>query len=216
MTPTPPPAKETTAQALVRAATMIFGQKGFEAASTREIAAAAKTNVASIAYHFGGKEGLRAACAEHFAQTVGALLANAARIEPTTPQEAAALLGQIVESLSQQLIGNAALRPMVAFVQREMTAEGPGVDMLYNALALPAHARLCQLWALATGGDAESDEVKLVVFSLIGQLIYFRIGAPLVTRRMGWPAIGPNEAQAIARILRRNVETILSSARGAK
>ena len=54
-----------TRDAIVRAAMRGFAEKGFEATSIREIAAMAGTNVASISYHFGGKDGLRAACAEH-------------------------------------------------------------------------------------------------------------------------------------------------------
>ena len=48
----------------------LFGAKGFEATSTREIASAANANIASIAYHFGGKEGLRLACAEMVGQRI--------------------------------------------------------------------------------------------------------------------------------------------------
>lgn len=214
---TPPPTsdrpREGTALALVQAAITIFGAKGFEGASTREIAAAAQTNVASIAYHFGGKEGLRAACAEHFAQTIEAMLAKAMQHQPEGPQEAGALIGETVENMARQLIGNDALRPMVAFVLRELTQDGPGVEVLYRALVLPAHQRLCRLWALASGADPESEEVRLVVFSLIGQLVYFRIGAPIVKRRMGWPTLGPDEAARIAATLRRNVEVILQTAR---
>ena len=51
---------DATRLALIRAALDLFGAKGFEAASTRDVAAAAGANLASIAYHFGGKEGLRA------------------------------------------------------------------------------------------------------------------------------------------------------------
>ena len=63
------------ATAIVEAAMRGFAEKGFAATSTREIAALAGTNVASISYHFGGKEGLRAACAEHIVELMGGVLA---------------------------------------------------------------------------------------------------------------------------------------------
>ncbi len=59
-----------TRAALIRVGLDLFGARGFEAASTRAIAAAAGANVAAIAYHFGGKEGLRLACADHVAATI--------------------------------------------------------------------------------------------------------------------------------------------------
>ena len=55
---------QQTRAALIAAGLRLFGEKGFDATSTRDIAAAANTNIASIAYHFGGKEGLRLACAQ--------------------------------------------------------------------------------------------------------------------------------------------------------
>ena len=53
-----------TREALIRAGLDLFGRHGFEASSIREIAQAAGVNSAGIAYHFGGKDGLRQACAE--------------------------------------------------------------------------------------------------------------------------------------------------------
>ena len=40
--------------------------------------------------------------------------------------------------------------------------------------------------------------MRLAVFALIGQVVYFRIAQPLVRRRMGWSRIGADEAARIA------------------
>lgn len=64
---------EQTRGALVRAALKLFGQQGFDGTSTREIAAEAKANIGSIAYHFGGKEGLRLAAADFIVDTIQAV-----------------------------------------------------------------------------------------------------------------------------------------------
>ena len=61
---------DATRLALIHAALDLFGAKGFEASSTRAVAAAAGANLGSIAYHFGGKQGLRLACADHVVATV--------------------------------------------------------------------------------------------------------------------------------------------------
>ncbi len=58
-----------TRAALIQAALRLFGQKGFDGTSTREIATAAGANIGSIAYHFGGKEGLHTATADHIVET---------------------------------------------------------------------------------------------------------------------------------------------------
>ncbi len=47
-----------TRQALIKAATVLFAQNGYEGASVRAIVGRAGANQAAITYHFGGKEGL--------------------------------------------------------------------------------------------------------------------------------------------------------------
>ncbi|MBF9647544.1 TetR family transcriptional regulator, partial [Streptococcus pseudopneumoniae] len=49
---------EQSRERLLRVALALFAQKGFEKTSTREIAEAAHTNIASISYYFGDKAGL--------------------------------------------------------------------------------------------------------------------------------------------------------------
>ena len=70
MTETRESGADATRNSLIMAGLDLFGRHGFEGASTRNIAGAAKANIGSIAYHFGGKEGLRQACAEHVAGTM--------------------------------------------------------------------------------------------------------------------------------------------------
>ncbi|MGO4284013.1 TetR family transcriptional regulator, partial [Bosea sp. TAB14] len=59
-----------TRTALIRAGLDLFGRHGFEASSIRQIAQAAGVNSAGIAYHFGGKGGLREACAQSVVETI--------------------------------------------------------------------------------------------------------------------------------------------------
>src|SRR3954449_11890850 len=94
------PAEQTRA-ALVLAALKLFGRQGFDGTSTREIAAEAKANIGSIAYHFGGKEGLRTAAADHIVETIqavaGQALGNSQAAAPTDPEAARAQLFAALE-----------------------------------------------------------------------------------------------------------------------
>lgn len=49
---------------ILRAARALFASRGFEAATTRQIASAARSNIASIRYYFGDKAGLIVAVIE--------------------------------------------------------------------------------------------------------------------------------------------------------
>lgn len=88
----PTPRSEATRAALVRSARELFGAKGFEATSTREIAALAGANIAAIAYHFSGKVGLRRACAEFVVATIGIFdsAQGDSRLEPCAFPDASA------------------------------------------------------------------------------------------------------------------------------
>ncbi|MEC9343221.1 MAG: CerR family C-terminal domain-containing protein [Pseudomonadota bacterium] len=209
---------DATRLALVEAALDRFGAKGYDAASTREIAAAAGANIASIAYHFGGKEGLRRACAEHVAGFIGSV-ARAAFGEDfdSIEKHAAALPPGIarveLEQGMARFLRFLLLQPQTAlivrFLLREITHPSATLDIIYTGVFLPVHRRLCALWGAATARDAGSQEVRLAVFAMIGQATYFRIAQEIVQRRMDWPSIGPQEVDRISEILIANLRDSL-------
>jgi AcrR family transcriptional regulator len=52
------PDREDTHERILQAAERLFSEKGFEATSVRDITTEAECNVASVNYHFGGKDNL--------------------------------------------------------------------------------------------------------------------------------------------------------------
>lgn len=203
-----------TRDALLEAAQYLFGHKGYEGTSTRAIADRAGVNVASIAYHFGGKAGLRRACAEELAERLNAVLqAEGPRPLPDTPQAAVAEMETAIRAITGIIVGSDGARDTVAFILRELGDPGEAAELIFARLFLPRHARFCQLWSIATGQPAEADEVKLTIFSLIGQIVYFRIAEPFVARRMGWSATGPDQAAQIADLIIGNLNAMIERAR---
>jgi AcrR family transcriptional regulator len=213
MPDSPAPTPEGTPAALLDAAIRLFGQKGFAATSTREIAALARTNVASIAYHFGGKDGLRMACGAEFARRIQA---GVAPVDPVAASAAPAEAGRMLEAVLRRMVTflfSDTAQDSVAFMLREAAEQGPVVEAVYVALIDPVHRHLCGLWQSATGQPAESEAVRLRVFSLVGQALYFRLASPIVCRRMDWAAIGPDQVRSLADILVGNLHVLLSEAR---
>ena len=192
---------EDTRAALIAAGLHLFGRNGFPGTSTREIAARAGANLASIRYHFGGKEGLRAACAAMVAERIRQVLAVAAEPEPATAEEARRVMEEQLIRAVRFFCLEPAAEDAVAFMLREVTEAGPMLDQLCTTFMLPVHRDFCRLWSLATGAEADSAETRLRVFAMIGQVLYFRIARPVVCRGMGWSDIAGEEARAIEAIL---------------
>lgn len=214
----PSPADQTRA-ALIRAALKLFGRQGFEGTSTREIAALAKANIGSIAYHFGGKEGLRAACANHIVETIGGV-AGAAMAETAGDVQgedaARARLNTVLEAMVGFIVARPEAGEFVQFVLRELSQPSEALDIIYDGVFEPVHRSLCRIWAEASGEDAESERTRITIFTLIGQVVYFRIAQAAVMRRMDWDKVGPAEATDIIAVVRSNIDAILSARKEAK
>lgn len=210
----PPRAADQTRAALIAAALDLFGRKGFDATSTRDIAAAAGVNIAGIAYHFGGKDGLRTACATHVAETMGALFAPhlaAPVAAPDAPQR----LEQMVRGFIAFMLGRREAESLARFVVREQMDRTPAFDILYGGVFLPVHRHVCRLWAAATGQAAEAPATRLAVFALMGQALYFRLAWPIVGRRMNWRAAGPAQVAAVTGTVVANLHAALAAGRKA-
>lgn len=213
-TPAETPARgEDTRAALVAAALTLLGDKGFEATSTREIAAAAGVNVAMIAYHFGGKAGLRAACADFVADRMRQIFAAAGEVATGSAEEARAALCALARALIRGVVADEAARPLARFLLREVADASPAFARLFETALAPLHARACRLWARATGVEAESVEARLSVFAMLAQIVYFRIARAPVLMRMGWSEIGPGEAASIESVVLANLEAAIDAAR---
>ncbi|RLP23615.1 CerR family C-terminal domain-containing protein [Mesorhizobium sp. YM1C-6-2] len=214
----PSPADQTRA-ALIRVALKLFGRQGFEGTSTREIAALAKANIGSIAYHFGGKEGLRAACANHIVETIGGV-AGAAMAETAGDVQgedaARARLNTVLEAMVGFIVARPEAGEFVQFVLRELSQPSEALDIIYDGVFEPVHRSLCRIWAEASGEDAESERTRITIFTLIGQVVYFRIAQAAVMRRMDWDKVGPAEATDIIAVVRSNIDAILSARKEAK
>ncbi len=203
------PAPEGARKALIDAGLRLFGAKGFAATSTREITQAAGVNIALIAYHFGGKEGLRLACGAEVARRMRG--ASGLPIAATTPDEALACLQGLIRAMVHFLCTSDEAAPVVAFMLQEVMQGGPVLDAVYDAFIGPKHAEISNLWALASGQPPGAETVRLQVFALVGQIAYFRFAQKVVTRKMGWPAIGPAEAARIADLLSANLRALIGA-----
>ena len=192
----------------------MFGRLGFEGASTREIAKAAKANLAAIVYHFGGKEGLHRAVAEHVAksilQRIGPTLAVVGDPDAAASRAGArAMLMRLIENFIEVILGSAEAERWARFIVREQMQPTASFDVIYAFLG-GAVATATRLVATALG-RAEDEETRIRVFTLLGQVMVFRVAQALVLRRMEWREVGERERGLIRRIVFGHVNDILDA-----
>jgi AcrR family transcriptional regulator len=198
---------------LIEAALDVFGRLGFEGATTRQIAKEAGANLAAIVYHFGGKEALYLAVAEHIVGRISTLLGpDLARMgEPAaiaTPAAARTALARVLGHYVDVLLGNAEAERWARFVVREQMQPTRAFETIERFMG-GAHGLATRLVAVALQ-RAEDEEVRLRVFTMIGQILVFRVAQALVLRRMGWKSLGEAERTEIKRVVTENVTTILT------
>jgi AcrR family transcriptional regulator len=193
-----------------------FGRLGYEGASTREIAKAAGANLAAIVYHFGGKEGLHVAVAQHVAERIaakiGPTLASVAGPDSSaTPKAARAGLHALIGAFIDVILGSAEADRWARYIVREQMQPTAAFDVIYRFLG-GAATTATRLVATATSRP-DDEETRVRVFTILGQVLVFRVAQTLVLRRMEWTAIGDVERGLIKRIVLGQIDVILDAAR---
>jgi len=195
---------EATRQKLLSAALEAFGRQGFDGVSTRELARSAGVNLQAIPYHFGDKEGLYLAAAEH---VVGQIRDHAgdlpARIrarldsEPTLDRvEARALLTELLTVMARLFTGPRA-DPWAQFMIREQAAPTRAFALIYGEVMQPLLDLAEALLAVLLGQPVGSAVLRLRLMSLIGSILIFRTARAAVVARLGWDGIGAAQSEAI-------------------
>lgn len=182
---------EETRRRILAIALRAFGNHGFAAVTTRQIAEAAGINLPALTYYFGNKEGLYLACAHDIASSfrlgVGDIAETAAAAlgEPITADEARDLLKRLSASLAQFLFSADGAQDRALFVQQEMASPGPAFEILYAELWRPGIELAAALIARTTAGRLSGADSKVRAVLMIASLTGFSSGQRIIARTAG-------------------------------
>ncbi len=204
-------ATRETHERLLDIAIAEFGAKGLEGASTRGIAAAAGTAMSSITYHYGGKEGLYLAAADHIAETMaqdlGAKMVDEAEIARADPARARAMLHQILGAFVDRMTAEKT-EAWTLFIVREQTQPTAAFDRIYGGLMGQMMEHLVLLVQRATG-LADEERARAVTATLIGQALVLRASRAACLRLMRRPAMDAALAARMKAQIADNSDAIL-------
>jgi AcrR family transcriptional regulator len=190
---------------LITVAIRLFGQRGFEAASTRQIATAAGLNTPALQYYFDNKEGLYAACAEHIASNGWEVMKEVvesaeAQLAEGADDEALIEAYCVMQARLADFFNDAS-GDWLLWMTREQTALGSSSGYLMNhpkikrmiGVRRAIVARLLHL-------PVRHAESVLQEMALTGHLLHFYIMRPRMMRALGWKEIDAERLQLVKRV----------------
>lgn len=168
-----------TRERLVEAASEIFIEQGYRAAKIRDIVRRAGANVAAVAYHFDGKEGLYAeVIRQHAAQAIEDF-AHAAAAEPRAPE---VQLRNYVRTFLKRLLGNNVQSRMARLIARESVEPSSAFNLVVEQFVVPQHVALRNTLRAILGEDVTEESVRRCSMSIIGQCLYYWSARRVVAR----------------------------------
>lgn len=200
------------AQRLIDAAIDQFAEAGFAGASTRQIARASGTNMSSITYHFGSKEGLYLACADYIAEQIGAvhrpLHEHIRRNPPADIDTARTYLLALMENFARFMLAPQSER-LSQFIAREQQRPTEAFERIYARVMAPVLETALDLVTIVRPSLDENAR-RALVMNCIGMALVLRLARACVSRVMQVEDIDSATAEALIASLRRSALTLLS------
>jgi AcrR family transcriptional regulator len=175
---------DPTRAKLLEAAGAVFGERGFQAATVREICARAQANVAAVNYHFGDKVGLYLEVLRDTLTAVQTDSLQEALRGTKNPEQALRiftravmrrLFGKDEQSLRARIMVHELAQPSSAFAQVVREVIQPNYDMLR------------QLIGKILGRRPDDDRTRLCTHSVIAQIVHYVHARPVIS--ILWPEL---------------------------
>jgi TetR/AcrR family transcriptional regulator, regulator of cefoperazone and chloramphenicol sensitivity len=211
---------EETRARIVNAALTMFGQQGFEGASTRDIATLAGVNAPALQYYFDNKEGLFVACMEHIVKRVWGYVSEVVeRAERLVAERADVdelieafcdLQAQLAECM---LVSSDKEDDSRLFMSRIQTGEGPvaGFDLLYKTVSTRISNVTSAIVSRLLGRAADREEILVRIAALTGQFAVFHMARRNIMTRLNWDKIDADRLALLQRVTREHTRAVLRS-----
>jgi len=208
---------DETRQRIIDAAIELFGDHGFEGASTRDIATRAGVNAPALQYYFENKEGLYRACAEYIADeawvNVGPVVLHAAEVlrSDSSTQALIDAFVRIQEAIADRMFIKGCMPNQRLFFAREQAGQEPSIasDVLTRRIRQPLNDVCASLVAKITGTRADDPVTLIRMLTLHGQLLMFHVSPRTTLALLGWDEIDTEKADMLKAIVGTQTRALL-------
>jgi AcrR family transcriptional regulator len=210
---------DDTRARLIHSGLRLFGQHGFEGASTRDIAADAGANAPALLYYFSSKEGLYLACVQHMVarmqEYIGTALADIERllVEKAGDETLIDAYCIVQEHLVDFILSSGEPADWMLIVVREQAGIGPdvGFQLMYEQVTSKLIRVKAAVMGRMMGLPATADEARVRAMTLNGQLLGFLFLRRTFLKALGWSGFDAERTDLIKRTIRENSEGMLRS-----
>lgn len=165
---------------MLHTAIEVFAERGFRAATVREICARASVNVASVNYYFRSKEALYSK-----ALTLAIQEANqrypmdSAQDKNAQPEER---LNLFIDNFLHKLLDDSHLGYHSKLITREITEPTRAFDEIVTSAIVPQFVLLEDIIRQILGVDVDANTIKRCLLSILGQCLVFKHSRSIVER----------------------------------
>jgi AcrR family transcriptional regulator len=201
---------EETREKLLKVGLKLFAMNGFNGVSMRSLAAEAEVNLATVGYHFGGKQGLYEAVIEEIVRFRDevmpgeeAVLEQLARFEAgeITKKD---LVVWFFRAQMHGILSDPITLWGVMLINREMADPSESYALLDKEFFAPSFDSMHLLLKAAMPEGTPYTEIIVVGAALIGIVLKFVNPKPC-TDRLGWYEMTPERIEELTEILSRRV-----------
>ena len=181
---------------LLEAAGEVFAERGFRAATIREICQRAEANVAGAHYHFGDKEALYLAVLKSFSDDA------LKRYPPTYGLAESATAEEKLHAFVRSFLFRIADKGRPAWhgrlMAREMAEPTAALDAMINEVYRPLVERLEGIIRELTGRQTNDDVVLGCTRSILGQCLFYHHARPVIQRMTPQQQFEPADIEVLA------------------
>ncbi|HXP80539.1 MAG TPA: CerR family C-terminal domain-containing protein [Verrucomicrobiae bacterium] len=191
-----PKALELTRDKLIEAAGQVFAERGYRAATIREICRRAGANVAAVNYTFGDKMSLYTEVLRHSMRAAGQAAAMSAALDSSLSPEGT-IRGVIRARLMSLCQGP---RPdwHIRLVMHEFSHPTPAMGRVVDEGMRPIYDRVRKAVAAIIGLPLDHETTRLSVNSIVGQILFYTFSQPVLARLQPELKLTPDQLDRIA------------------
>jgi len=173
----------------------IFADRGYQAATIREICIAASANVAAVNYHFGDKLGLYTETVQQSLQAAEIEAVQSALDLSAPPEE---VLRAVIRARTRGICRGDRPDWHFRILAHELAQPTPALQQLIDKVGRPIFSRLLELIGRMIDLPANDEKTRLCTISVMGQIVVYVFAAPLL--KGAWPELKmtPKQVERIA------------------